>query len=143
MIAGGSLTGWPIKHIRNGPSGLPAVFIERHAAMGGGNVPPHAASQYNRDSYIVSATALSMLEESGVDQLCSSFATDPILEGDDDTTMFGVCVEKKSGRQAVKARAVIDASGDADLARKSVKRYRLKTTCASWMLPRRSLGGSP
>ena len=118
MIAGGNLTGWPIKHIKKGPFGLPAEFMERHAGMGGGNIPPFATGQYIRDSNIASSTALSMLEESGVHQLYTTFASDPILGGDKGKTVLGVCVENKSGRQAVKAKVVIDASGEADLARR-------------------------
>ena len=118
LIAGGNLTGWPILHIKKGPSGIPAEFLERHAAAGGGNIPPYSPSQYLRDSYTASATVLKMLEETGVTCLFSTFASDPIIENAENPRVAGVFIESKSGRQAVMAKVVIDATGEADLARR-------------------------
>ena len=120
MIVGGNLTGWPIKIIRRGFAGIPAEFLERHAAAGGGSIPPYSDGRYVGDSNIASAVLLKMMEEEGVRQLFSTFASDPILEssGNGRTRISGLFIENKSGRQVVKARVVIDATGEADLARR-------------------------
>jgi hypothetical protein len=57
-----------------------------------------------------------MLEEAGVDLLLSTYAGDPIVEGDQ---VCGLFVENKSGRQAVRAKVVIDDTGEADIARRA------------------------
>jgi len=91
--------------------------------LGGGCVPdspnlgdvspsPHP-SDYLKDSNIAVHVALEMLEESGVVCLFSTFIADPVLEGD---RVCGVFVENKTGRQAVMARVMVDATGEADLA---------------------------
>ena len=128
MIAGGSLSGGYVKHLYGGYTGIPREFIKRHLALGGGCVPespnlgdvPPAPPPvvkdglyYMKDSNIASYVAMQMLEESGVKSLFSTSITDPILEGD---SFCGVFVENKSGRQAVKAKVVIDATGEADVA---------------------------
>ncbi len=64
--------------------------------------------------------ALVMLEEAGVKLLLHTLAAAPILEGE---RLAGVIIESKSGRQAVMARVVIDASGDGDIAAKSGAEY--------------------
>ena len=128
MIAGGSLSGGSVKHLCGGFAGIPKEFVERHMALGGGCVPdsPNLGTlspappplvkdslYYMKDSNIASYVAMEMLEESGVKSLFSTFITDPVLEGD---RICGVFVENKSGRQAVLAKVVIDATGEADVA---------------------------
>jgi len=98
-------------------TGIPKEFIERYTAFGGGCVPPDSKCDNNlRDSNIASYTAFAMLEESGVKLMLSTYATDAILEGNN---VRGIFVENKSGRQAVKARVVVDATGEADVARRT------------------------
>ena len=53
-----------------------------------------------------------MVLESGAELLLHSWVTAPILEGN---TVKGVIVETKSGRQAFRAKVVIDSTGDGDL----------------------------
>ncbi len=120
FIAGGSLSGWPVRHMLGpglgGFAGIPKEFIERHAALGGGCIPPYSQGQYLRDSNVASYVGLKMLEESGVRLMLSSYIADPILEGN---RIQGVFVESKSGRRAVRAKVVIDATGEADVARRA------------------------
>jgi hypothetical protein len=52
-------------------------------------------------------------EESGVDILFYSLATEPVMDGN---KVKGVIVEGKSGSMAVLAKQVIDCTGDADIA---------------------------
>ncbi|MHA1724880.1 MAG: FAD-dependent oxidoreductase [Promethearchaeota archaeon] len=54
-----------------------------------------------------------MLQESGVTPILHCWATDAIMDGN---VIKGVITESKSGRQAILAKRVIDATGDADIA---------------------------
>ena len=123
MIAGGSLSGGEVKHLRRGFTGIPREFVERHVELGGGCVPdspnlgalppsPHP-SDYGKDSSIASFVAVEMLEESGVRSLYSTFIADPIMEED---RVCGLFIENKGGRQAVRGKVVVDATGEADVA---------------------------
>jgi len=116
LIVAGSLTGWPGKPLPMGPSGLIREFLDRHASYGGGSVPPYGGRHLLRDSNIISYVALKMLEESGVELVLSAYAADAIVEGD---RIRGLFVETKSGRRAVGAKVVIDATGEADIARRA------------------------
>ena len=53
-----------------------------------------------------------MLREAGVNILLHSWATNAILDG---STVRGVIFESKSGCQAVRAKVVVDATGDGDV----------------------------
>ena len=79
-----------------------------------------------RDSNIASYTVLKMLQDSGVKLILSTYAADPILEGN---IVKGIFIENRSGRQAVKAKIVIDATGEADVA---------KRACAPILYPKAS-----
>jgi hypothetical protein len=96
--------------------GLAKEFIERHAAAGGGCIPPFSTCHYPRDSGIASHTAMKMLEERNVELILSAYAADPIMEG---RRVVGVFYEGKSGRRAIRAGVVVDATGEADVARRA------------------------
>ena len=96
--------------------GIGREFIDRYAALGGASIPPLTRTNYAGDASIASYVALKMLEESGVHLLLSTSVADPMLEGN---RVRGLFVENKSGRQAVRAQVVIDATGDADVARRT------------------------
>jgi hypothetical protein len=63
-----------------------------------------------------------MVQEAGIVPLLHCQTVDVILEGD---TIKGVITESKSGRQAILARRVIDATGDADLVHRAGAPYRI------------------
>ena len=65
---------------------------------------------------------LQILHEAGVRLRLYTFASDVIMEG---TTIKGVILESKSGREAVMAKVVIDCTGDGDIAAKSGAAYYL------------------
>lgn len=65
---------------------------------------------------------LEMLAEAGVRLKLYSFVCEPVMEGN---TVRGVILENKSGRSAVLAKIVIDASGDGDVAAKAGVPYFL------------------
>jgi len=62
-----------------------------------------------------------LLADAGVRTLYLAFVVAPILE---DGVLQGVIVESKSGRHAIRARIVIDATGDGDVAALSGAGYR-------------------
>lgn len=64
---------------------------------------------------------LRMSVEAGVNILFHTYFADTIVE---DGIVRGVIVENKSGRQAIMARAVIDASGDGDVAARAGVPFR-------------------
>ena len=127
MIIGGSFDGRtfaglpedtsaiPDPGVRGGHTGIPKEFIERYAALGGA-IPPHNVSFYPRDSNVASYVAAEMLKDAGVQMLLSTFVSDPIMV---DGAVAGICVETKGGRQAVKAKVTIDATGEADVCRRA------------------------
>jgi hypothetical protein len=54
-----------------------------------------------------------LVEDAGADQLLQAWTADAIV---DDHAVRGVIVETKSGRQAIRAGVVVDATGDSDIA---------------------------
>lgn len=56
---------------------------------------------------------IELLEKAGVDYLFDTIITNVIMEGN---VLQGVFIESKSGREAVKAKVIVDATGDADVA---------------------------
>ncbi len=72
------------------------------------------------DAEMFKYVADSLIRQAGVTPLLHSLVVDPIMDG---TTITGIILESKSGRQAVLARRVVDASGDADIA------YRAGVPC--------------
>jgi len=70
-----------------------------------------------------------LVEEAGIHPMLHRTFVAPIMEGD---VIRGVIVESKSGREAILARRVIDATGDADVAARAGAPYR--TTAREKML---------
>jgi len=80
--------------------------------MGATSPEPQSNSEaINADMFKYVADVL--VQESGVRPLLHTVAIDAIVEGD---AIAGIIVHNKSGRGAILAKRVIDASGDADLA---------------------------
>ena len=64
------------------------------------------------DPEIMKCELNTMMEEAGVKLYLHSWGTRPIVDGN---TVRGVFIENKSGRRAILAKVVIDATGDGDL----------------------------
>ncbi len=62
-----------------------------------------------------------MVQEAGITPLLHTFVVDVIMDGG---TIRGVITESKAGRQAILAKRVIDATGDADIAFHAGAPYR-------------------
>jgi ribulose 1,5-bisphosphate synthetase/thiazole synthase len=92
--------------------GIGIEFERRAAEMGGTRDEPQSDSQA-LDAEMFKVVADRLVEEAGVTPLLHCLAVDVVLEGN---TLRGIVTESKSGRQAILARRVIDATGDADIA---------------------------
>jgi len=64
------------------------------------------------DPEILKCELNNMMEEAGVKLYLHAWGTKPIMEG---STLRGVMIESKSGRQAILGKVVIDSTGDGDL----------------------------
>lgn len=65
---------------------------------------------------------LTMLQEAGVKVQLYTFASDVIMEGE---CLKGVITESKSGREAIFAKVVVDATGDGDVAARTGASFHL------------------
>jgi hypothetical protein len=106
--------------------GIPAEYIAELVRLGGiadvDNYPkeiPHDITKgdipycVGFDPEAAKIAMLNMIKKEGVKLRLHSFAVAPMLNG---SRVTGVIVESKSGRQAVAADIVIDATGDGDIA---------------------------
>jgi hypothetical protein len=75
--------------------------------------PGQLSYSYAIDTELFKWLTLRLSVDAGVDLMFHTYFCDSIVE---DGRLRGVIVENKSGRQALMARVVVDASGDADVA---------------------------
>ncbi len=92
--------------------GIGREFEERAKAMGAAMPEPQSIS-HSLDAEGFKVVADTLVEEAGVIPMLHRLFVAPIMEGD---TIRGVIVESKAGREAILAKCVIDATGDADIA---------------------------
>ncbi len=83
---------------------------------------PNRVGKQVIDPELLKETYLEMLEESGVTLLLYTFFADVIMEG---SCVKGVIVENKTGRSAYFAKAVVDCTGDGDVAFRSGAAFAL------------------
>ena len=95
--------------------GIGWEFEERAKAMGAA-VPESQSLSYELDSEGFKLVADRLVEEAGIHPMLHRQFVAPIMEGD---TICGVIVESKVGREAILAKRVIDATGDADIAHRA------------------------
>ncbi|MEL7128320.1 MAG: FAD-dependent oxidoreductase [Pseudomonadota bacterium] len=93
--------------------GIGREFEDRAKAMGAA-VPESQSLSYELDSEGFKLVADALVEEAGIHPMLHRLVVAPIRDGN---RITGVIVESKAGREAVLAERVIDATGDADLAR--------------------------
>ena len=95
--------------------GFAGQLVERLVAAGAAS--PHWNSREVPgvciDSERLKVVLIDMLQEAGAAILTHALGARPIVEG---RAVLGAYVESKAGRQAVLARSVVDATGEADLA---------------------------
>jgi ribulose 1,5-bisphosphate synthetase/thiazole synthase len=92
--------------------GIGIEFENRAKAMGAAAPEPQSRS-LALDAEMFKWVADVLVEEAGVAPLLHRLGVAPIMEK---STIRGVVIESKAGRQAILARRVIDATGDADIA---------------------------
>jgi FAD dependent oxidoreductase len=92
--------------------GIGREFEERAKLMGAA-VPESQSLSYELDSEGFKVVADRLVEEAGVRPLLHRLFVAPIVR---DGAVVGVITESKAGREAMLARRVIDATGDADVA---------------------------
>jgi ribulose 1,5-bisphosphate synthetase/thiazole synthase len=95
--------------------GIGAEFEERAKAMGAA-VPESQSLSYELDSEGFKLVADRLVEEAGVHPMLHRQFVAPLMEG---RRIIGIVVESKAGREAILARLVIDATGDADVAHRA------------------------
>ena len=95
--------------------GIGWEFEERAKAMGAAT-PESQSLSYELDSEGFKLVADTLVAEAGIHPMLHRQFVAPIMEGD---TVTGVIVESKAGREAILARIVIDATGDADVAHRA------------------------
>jgi len=92
--------------------GIGREFEERAKAMGAAMPEPQSIS-HSLDAESFKFVADTLVAEAGVIPMLHRLFVAPIMQGD---TIVGVIVESKAGREAILAKRVIDATGDADIA---------------------------
>ena len=92
--------------------GIGREFEDRAKAMGAAMPEPQSIS-HSLDAESFKFVADTLVEEAGVIPMLHRMFVAPILEGD---TIVGLIVESKAGREAILAKRIIDATGDADIA---------------------------
>ncbi len=92
--------------------GIGREFEDRAKAMGAAMPEPQSIS-HSLDAEAFKFVADTLVAEAGIIPMLHRMFVAPIMEGD---TIIGVIVESKAGREAILAKRVIDATGDADIA---------------------------
>lgn len=101
--------------------GIAREFEDRAAAMGAA-VPESQSLSYELDAEGFKVVADVLVEEAGVHPMLHRAFAAPVMDGD---TIVGIITESKAGREAILARRVIDATGDADVAHRAGAPTRL------------------
>jgi ribulose 1,5-bisphosphate synthetase/thiazole synthase len=92
--------------------GIGIEFEERAKAMGAAMPEPQSLS-HALDAEMFKYVADVLVKEAGVTPMLHRMFVAPVMDG---PALRGVIVESKAGREAILARRVIDATGDADVA---------------------------
>lgn len=95
--------------------GIGWEFEDRAKAMGAA-VPESQSLSYELDSEGFKLVADRLVEEAGIHPMLHRQFVAPIMDG---PTIRGIIVESKAGREAILAKRVIDATGDADVAHRA------------------------
>ena len=96
-------------------NGIGREFEERAKAMGAA-VPESQSLSYEIDSEGFKLVADALVQEADIHPMLHRVFVAPIMDGD---SITGIIVESKAGREAILAKRVIDATGDADVAHRA------------------------
>jgi len=92
--------------------GIGIEFEQRAKQMGATEPEPQSRSEA-LDTELFKIVADTLVQEADILPILHCMAVDAVMEGD---AIRGIITESKSGRQAILAKRVIDATGDADIA---------------------------
>ena len=95
--------------------GVGIEFEERAKAMGAAVEEPQSDS-HALDGEAFKHVADVLVEEAGITPMLHRLFVAPVMDGN---TICGAFVESKAGREAILAKRVIDATGDADVAHRA------------------------
>lgn len=96
-------------------NGIGREFETRAHEMGAA-VPESQSDSYELDAEGFKVVADTLVEEAGVHPMLHRSFVAPIMDG---ARVVGIITESKAGREAILARRVIDATGDADIAHRA------------------------
>jgi glycine/D-amino acid oxidase-like deaminating enzyme len=103
-------------------AGALARLLQRLVRAGGALAPaPDTGYTVPFDPEQLKLAALDLLDEAGVQLLFHAFASDVLLDGPVD----GVVFETKSGPVVIRARVVVDCTGDGDIAARAGAPYEI------------------
>jgi ribulose 1,5-bisphosphate synthetase/thiazole synthase len=100
--------------------GIGIEFEERAKAMDAA-IPEPQSDSHALDGEAFKYVADVLVQEAGIKPMLHRWVVAPIVEN---KVIIGVIVESKSGREAILAKRVIDATGDADIAFRSGAKVR-------------------
>jgi len=95
--------------MHDGVRGIPGEFLNRC----GGFVDGQLGHDKIYDTQVVAYVWLKMMEENGVRLMLNTVACEPLTTRN---RVTGLVIENRSGRQAIRAKVVVDATGEADVA---------------------------
>ena len=95
--------------------GISREFEDRAKAMGAA-VQESQSLSYEIDSEGFKVVADVLVQEADIHPMLHRMFVAPLMDGD---TITGIVVESKAGREAILAKRVIDATGDADIAQRA------------------------
>ena len=114
-VVGGEGLAWYRHEKTVEADGISREWEERAKAMGAA-VPEAQSLSYEIDSEGFKLVADVLVQEAGIHAMLHRQFVAPVMQGD---TITGIVVESKAGREAILARVVIDATGDADVAQRA------------------------
>ena len=104
------------RHEKTVEAGGIGIEFENVAKEMGAAVPESQSLSYELDSEGFKLVADKLVLEAGIHPMLHRSFSMPIMDG---KRIIGVILESKAGREAVLAKVVIDATGDADVAQRS------------------------
>ena len=101
-------------------SGIPQEIVDELIKLGGAFPEGHLHNAYGnsysvtpQDGEVLKLVNQKLCLDAGVDLVLNTYTVGPIMDGD---RVAGARIVNKSGESEIRARVVIDASGDADIA---------------------------
>ena len=104
------------RHEQTVEAGGIALELEKRAHEMGAAVPESQSLSLELDAEGFKVVADTLVEEAGIHPMLHRTFVAPVIDGD---TLAGIVTESKAGREAILARRMIDATGDADIAHRA------------------------